>query len=282
MAEDSQAGEEMANRLPAFNDFNFFLATHEEQHGSEYIKKYVMPAFIVSDEESSSELISLNLSESNRILTNKQNHGYFTAYSKLFERFRNKQKLNIVEIGIGSININVPSTMHHYHAGAKRSFGREYWPGGSLILWNKYFKERANVVGWDFDISQARCPGIKVFETDSLVEVKLRETLSSTLKYFKEQGHEGIDIFIDDGLHTPASQQSTFETVFPALNQGGIYIIEDLCIPHFRIDAISRNFISCDISALKILENIMRTSGREAVLYQFAADPPGCIICIQK
>lgn len=272
----------MSNRLPAITDFDFQLASHQVFGNGEYIKKFVIPTFISPVKESITELHSLNFSEDNRILTNKQSHAYFTAYSKLFEPYRNKEKLNLIELGIGSIDITIPSTMHGYHTGIKQACGREYWPGGSLILWDKYFRKKANIIGWDIDVSQARCPDIKVFETNSLIEVKLRETLASTLGYCKKQGCEGIDIFIDDGLHTPESQIKTFKTIFPALNQGGLYVIEDICIPHYRLDAISNSFISCEISAITILEMVMRLSGKEAVLYQLAGEIPACMICIQK
>ena len=37
-----------------------------------------------------------------------------------------------------------------------------------------------------------------------------------------------FDIIIDDGGHTMHQQQTSFETLFPRLKEGGLYVIEDL------------------------------------------------------
>ena len=38
---------------------------------------------------------------------------------------------------------------------------------------------------------------------------------------------KGFDIIIDDGSHVPAHQRTSFKMLWPELNSGGVYIIED-------------------------------------------------------
>ena len=38
----------------------------------------------------------------------------------------------------------------------------------------------------------------------------------------------GVDIVLDDGSHVASHQRASFETLFPLLSEGGLYIIEDV------------------------------------------------------
>lgn len=38
----------------------------------------------------------------------------------------------------------------------------------------------------------------------------------------------GVDVVLDDGSHVAGHQRVSFETLFPLLNAGGLYIIEDM------------------------------------------------------
>ena len=163
--------------------------------------------------------------------------------------------------------------------------GLEYFPGGSLILWEKYMSGRTNISGWDIDISKAKCPSAKLYETDSRDQSKLRLTLSRTLYDFQKKGKEGIDLFIDDGLHTPESQLNVFKVVYPYLNPGGIFVIEDVTPPNYTLHKPTNNVINKDISAYKIMEMVSDVSGKQPHIYQTMGehmDISGCIICVQK
>ncbi len=53
----------------------------------------------------------------------------------------------------------------------------------------------------------------------------------------------GVDIVLDDGSHVGSHQRTSFETLFPLLNEGGIYLIEDLHTSywtHFEGSYLSR------------------------------------------
>lgn len=86
--------------------------------------------------------------------------------------------------------------------------------GGSLIMWRKYFA-KADITGADIN------PWCKKFETTDIT-VKIGDQLD------KDFISGSYDIVIDDGGHTMEQQIGTFEILFPAINKGGLYVIEDL------------------------------------------------------
>ena len=70
----------------------------------------------------------------NRNLSDKGNghHNYTKLYDHLFSFFRH-EKLNILEIGVGSIDPNIPSNM------SGGDLGLYYKPGASIRGWREYF-----------------------------------------------------------------------------------------------------------------------------------------------
>ena len=119
-----------------------------------YTIKPVIPKFI-KPALKSKELYDLSFVDG-RCLTNKMNHGYFEIYSLLLESFRLKESINLVELGIGSVKPETPSTMYHHKKNLPHITGYEYSPGGSLLLWKEFFKNTlCNTVGWDIDIEDS-------------------------------------------------------------------------------------------------------------------------------
>jgi len=118
---------------------------------------------------------------------------YFSEYDFHFRDFQDK-KVKLLEIGVQG--------------------------GGSLAMWKKYFPN-ALIVGIDIDIS------CKSFERDGIkVYIGDQEDKQFLLDVSEKEGP--FDIIIDDGGHTMKQQISTFNTLFPKLNYGGVYVIEDL------------------------------------------------------
>lgn len=119
---------------------------------------------------------------------------YFDAYHQHFARFRNK-KVTVVEFGV-------------YH-------------GGSLQMWKKYFSTKARIVGADIDpkCKSLEEPQIEIFIGDQ-EETTFLESLSASIG--------PVDILIDDGGHTMTQQMRTFESLFPTIKPGGLYVVEDL------------------------------------------------------
>src|SRR5688572_2076063 len=93
--------------------------------------------------------------------------------------------------------------------------------GGSLQLWKAYFGPEARIVGVDVDpqCKQIEGDGIEIIIGDQGDRVFL-EHLAQTLP--------PIDVLIDDGGHRMDQQLLTFEVLFPALSERGVYLCEDV------------------------------------------------------
>lgn len=114
---------------------------------------------------------------------------YVDIYDKHFTSLRD-QKLNILEIGV------------------------QY--GGSVEMWRDYFPH-SHITGIDIDRMCKMHAGKRV-------SIKIGDQTDTV---FLSQ-FTNYDIIIDDGGHTMNQQQTSFECLFPLLNPGGIYVIEDL------------------------------------------------------
>lgn len=126
-----------------------------------------------------------------------QGHRYGPAYRAFFSEFRYR-RVNLLEIGIG---------------GYADSLG-----GRSITAWRWYFPF-LNIVACDIEdksILARRGVTIKRLDQSSAAD------LSALVK---DEGP--FDIIIDDGSHRNDHQIFTFEKLFPALREGGVYVIED-------------------------------------------------------
>jgi len=119
---------------------------------------------------------------------------YFDVYHRHFERFRGRP-VTLIEFGV-------------YH-------------GGSLQMWKHYFGAGARILGVDID------PACKTLEEDQISVVIGDQEDRAFLAGLREQIGPA-DIVIDDGGHTMAQQIATFEEMFPAVRDGGVYLVEDL------------------------------------------------------
>jgi hypothetical protein len=92
--------------------------------------------------------------------------------------------------------------------------------GGSLLAWKEYFSQ-ARVYGLDNKLKRY------AFERADRIElVELDQSSKEELEAFGKLGP--FDIGIDDGSHCWSHQISSFETLFPQIRSGGLYIIEDI------------------------------------------------------
>ena len=131
--------------------------------------------------------------------TDKWNHHWYTQhYQRHFEYLR-KKRLNILEIGVGGYENPLEG-------------------GGSLRAW-KYFFPNSVIYGIDiYDKRALQEDRITIFQGSQTDE-------SFLLEVFKQIG--SVDIIIDDGSHINDHVITTFKILFPLLNNGGIYVVED-------------------------------------------------------
>lgn len=92
--------------------------------------------------------------------------------------------------------------------------------GGSLQMWREYFGSKARIYGIDWD------PACKEFEEDR-IEIFIGDQEDKGFLESIINALPRIDIVIDDGGHRMKQQIISFDTLFPAISDGGVYICED-------------------------------------------------------
>jgi cephalosporin hydroxylase len=122
-------------------------------------------------------------------------HNYCVMYEKYIGHLRDKP-CKVFEIGVCS--------------------------GKSLLMWYGYFSQ-AKIIGLDiqdlFELNPEYRDRISLVKGDQADIDVLNEI---QLKYGP------FDLIVDDGSHVWDKTIISFETLFPTLNPGGIYVIEDL------------------------------------------------------
>lgn len=127
-------------------------------------------------------------------------HNYTRHYFRYFSPLREK-RLKVLEIGVAQ--------------------------GQSLKMWEEFFPN-AEISGIDTnpDCLKSANERAKIFIGDQADE--------EFLKSFAEKAGGNFDIIIDDGGHFMHQQITSFRILFPCLNAGGIYVIEDLCTSYWE------------------------------------------------
>ncbi len=92
--------------------------------------------------------------------------------------------------------------------------------GGGMELWSRYLGSQATLVGLDIDEAAVRSVRGKY-------PVVLGDQADPEVLLALNAEHGPFDVIIDDGGHTMKQQIVTIETLFPLLNDGGVFIVED-------------------------------------------------------
>jgi hypothetical protein len=138
-------------------------------------------------------------------------HNYTTIYSVLFNGYRDRP-LSIFELGLGTNNPTLVSSM----GGTGR-------PGASLRGWRELFP-RAFIYGADIDRTILfRENKIETFYCDQLDQASIRDLWDLPAL------RGGVDIILEDGLHTLDANVSFLDVSLEHLRPGGTYVVEDIC-----------------------------------------------------
>lgn len=124
--------------------------------------------------------------------TGKVSFGYLEIYERLWRDLQ-YQPITLLEIGI--------------------------YNGNSLRVWCKWFPS-ATIIGIDSNETNPMRTDRAKLHFGKQEDIGFLESLSDI--------YSGFDIIIDDGGHYWQDQQISFETLWPYLKTGGMYIIEDL------------------------------------------------------
>ena len=137
-------------------------------------------------------------------------HNYFIFYSYILNTLEIKNKLNVLEIGLGTNNPNLVSTM-----------GSSGMPGASLRAFRDYLPN-SDIYGADIDkdilFSENR---INTCYVD-----QLKYTSFDNIK--NNFGNIKYDLIIDDGLHSIGANLNTLIFSLNNINDGVYIIIEDI------------------------------------------------------
>ncbi len=126
-------------------------------------------------------------------------HRYDIEYERHFAPLRHRP-ITLLEIGVGG-------------------YTNPNCGGESLRVWNDYFPK-------------AKIIGVDLYPKHMVIGFRVRtrqcdQSNSDQLRGVNAQ-HGPFDIIIDDGSHIQSHVMTSFRTLFPLLNPGGIYVIEDL------------------------------------------------------
>ena len=123
-------------------------------------------------------------------------HNYLPVYYDLFKDRRNEVR-KVLEIGVGE--------------------------GAGLFMFRDFFPN-ACIYGAEIDDERVK----KLQHLDSIAVVKCDQSKEDDLTRLIEWIGSDIDLVIDDGSHKPEDQLYTCKQIFPSLNKGAIYVIEDV------------------------------------------------------
>ncbi len=129
-----------------------------------------------------------------KYLSTKWNH-YLPLYDRTFAHLLLKNEpVSILEIGV--------------------------WNGGSLEVWKEFLPENSTIFGVDpFDACKNMqfSEGIKFLHGDGTNKEFIEANLANA----------EFDVIMDDGSHLPQHVIKSFETLWPKLKFGGLYVVED-------------------------------------------------------
>ena len=137
-------------------------------------------------------------------------HNYFIFYSYILNNLGIKNKLNILEIGLGTNNPNLVSTM-----------GSSGMPGATLRAFKDYLSN-SNLYGADIDKDI-------LFSENRINTCYVDQLNYSSFDNIKNNfGNIKYDLIIDDGLHSIGANLNTLIFSLNNINNGGYIIIEDI------------------------------------------------------
>lgn len=149
--------------------------------------------------------------------SDKAKHGYHVFYQTILNLLliENKNMVRILEIGLGTNNLNIPSNMGFY--------GK---PGASLRAFRD-FSDRIKLVGGDIDKRI-------LFEEHGIQTCFVDQLKKESLNNLKEHVLES-DLIIDDGLHTSEANLNVIMAFKDYMKVGSWIVIEDIDKTDFNL-----------------------------------------------
>ena len=127
---------------------------------------------------------------------------YLTEYDRLFSVFR-EHPLSMLEIGVQN--------------------------GGSLEVWSKYFRNAQLIVGCDINPDCS-----KLSYKDPRIQLVIGDANTAAVEKKIIDCSNSFDLIIDDGSHTSGDITKSFGRYFNLLNNGGLFVAEDLHCSYWK------------------------------------------------
>lgn len=141
-----------------------------------------------------------------------RSHNYHIVYSFIFNKLGVNSKLNVLEIGLGTNNPELVSSM-----------GSDGKPGASLYALRDYLPN-ASIYGADIDKDI-------LFESERIKTTYVDQLAMNTFdELSKTFGGIYYDLIIDDGLHSIGANLNTLLFALGRIKTNGWIVIEDIHI----------------------------------------------------
>ena len=171
---------------------------------TDYLARYAFPedADVMQDFKDKYGIVSdlMNIYSSEKFPIAHKWHHYIPIYERYFEKYRG-QKVRFLEIGVSK--------------------------GGSLRMWREYLGPDAVIFGIDINPNCSKLNGIH-----GQVRIGSQDDSSFLSAVVAEMG--GVDVVLDDGSHHMRHIAASLRILFPKLEVGGTYLIEDLHTAYWR------------------------------------------------
>jgi hypothetical protein len=163
-------------------------------------------------------------------------HNYNIMYSYILNKLGRDNQLNILEIGLGSNNPDIVSSM-----------GSDGNPGASLYTWEEYLPN-SQIYGADVDKDI-------LFNKDRIKTQYVDQLDIKTFINMQTNFNVKYDLIIDDGLHAIGANLNTLLFAIENVNDGGWIVIEDIASCYidnwFIIDYILKQKKDLEVTIVK-------------------------------
>ena len=175
------------------------------------------------------------------------------------------------EVGTGKLSLryDVAYQFLCFHLREKpnpRIFELGVLDGASIELWRRWFGKDAYIVALDIvpDCAAKAVAADKIYVGNQSDSLLLEKIIAETGGKF--------DLIVDDASHIPQQQLESFQTLWPHVNDWGVYVVEDCGLNVGKHRA--RRIKAGEKSVLDVLYEKAQTN-----MYRFARKPPEEYIC---